>query len=277
MVAIDRMALADIGNSIAIANAVIQQLGEVPIPVPIVDIAVGAGITEIKPIETTAFEGALITPDDKSTGVILVNGASRPERRRFTVGHELGHFLNPWHTPPKDGFKCTKSDMAAQRSGNSNALAKMEIEANEFSAEMLMPRKLFVRDLRKMKSPGLEHIIDLANRYETSKLATARRFVELNDECTAYVLSKNEVIEHSYRHKDFPFIDLKRGQPVPARSTTAKFGDGPNQCSGTESVEPALWTSKTLRQGAFRITLLSIDESECDDDEDEEYGRPRFR
>jgi hypothetical protein len=90
-----------------------------------------------------------------------------------------------------------------------------------------------------------------------------------------------------------PFISLKSGQAVHGKSATARFDGGEDGCSDADSVVPALWTEKELRPGSemyeqvrvqsggYRITLLSIDESECDDD-DEEYARdgadwrPRF-
>ena len=53
-----------------------------------------------------------MTDRQKSYGAILVNGASSPRRRRYTIGHELGHFLNEHHVPTmEDGFQCTKEDM----------------------------------------------------------------------------------------------------------------------------------------------------------------------
>jgi hypothetical protein len=289
---IDRMALADLGNSVSIARAVLSQLGDIEPPVPIDDIAAAAGISDIQVLQTTGFEGALITDDCKGDGIILVNARSRPERRRFTIGHELGHFLNPWHKPPSGGFKCKKEDMLVRAHGG-NAQIRMEVEANLFSAEMLMPEKIFRRDLNKLTSPGLEHIVELADSYETSKLATARRFVDLHDEPTAIVLSKNGAIDQIYWHKEFPYFGLRSGQVVPARSLTALFADGAG-CSNNESAEPALWLQNPLPPGAnmyeqvlvqsggYRITLLTIDRNECDD-EDDNYTRersewsPRFR
>ena len=43
--------------------------------------------------DTTSFEGALLTDPDKSQGIILCRPGVPGGRRRFTIGHELGHFL----------------------------------------------------------------------------------------------------------------------------------------------------------------------------------------
>jgi Zn-dependent peptidase ImmA (M78 family) len=45
------------------------------------------------------FEGALLTTAERDTGAIVVNKNASPQRQRFTLAHELGHLLNPWHVP----------------------------------------------------------------------------------------------------------------------------------------------------------------------------------
>jgi hypothetical protein len=119
-----------------------------------------------------------------------------------------------------------------------------------------------------------------------ASLRPARRFVDLHDEAAAVVLTKNGMIEQLHRSGNFPFISLRPGQAVHGKSATARFDGGEDGCSDTDSIVPALWTDKELRTGAemyeqvlvqrggYRITLLSIDESGCDDD-DEEYARDR--
>ena len=282
-VQVDRMALADLGNPTAIAEAVLKQLGSVAPPIPITEIALGSGISDIQALDTTAFEGALIAPDTKQTGVILVREASRHERRRFTVGHELGHFLNPWHRPPEGGFKCTAQDMRTDAEKNAAPRPKMEAEANEFSAAILLPKAMFCADLKKMSEPGLEHVQQLAKRYETSLIATARRFIKLHGDAKAVVVSKDGIVEQCYREHGFPFVALNFGQAVHRKSATATFGGVQDECSNVDAVEPALWLAEPLdgkelfeevlvQGNGYRVTLLSVETSE---DEDTEYARER--
>lgn len=282
---IDRMILADIGNTLALAKEVLRQNPDLTPPIPIFDLATAAGITDIREEPLTGMEGALITDDDKQDGVIVVNSRSIRPRRRFSVGHELGHFLNNWHKPPAGGFKCSSADMAAAGSGNGRW--KMEVEANQFSAEVMMPEKLFRADLKRIPSPGLEHAVELAeNRYETSKLATARRVVDLLDDPTALISSKDGVVEHIHRNNTFPFIFLSKGDAIHRKSSTATFAGNADGCSDSQPTNTAYWTNSSLKRGAeiheqvliqgngYRLTLLTMDESECDDD-DEQYERER--
>src|SRR3712207_5591168 len=97
---LDRMRLEDVGaNPERLAEAIHDQLPGIGGAVPVHDIARALDIVEIREEPLTSFEGALITSPEKDRGAILVNALSSPQRRRYTVGHELGHFLNPWHKP----------------------------------------------------------------------------------------------------------------------------------------------------------------------------------
>ena len=150
---ISRMDLDDAGgNPQRIAEAIMAQIADLPARVPVEDIAYALGIVEIRVEPLKSFEGALITSGpEKAEGSILVNARSGPRRRRYTMGHELGHFLHPHHIPPTDGFHCTSDDMARSNAkGNGNRILQ-EIEANAFAAELLLPRPLFVRDLQRKR------------------------------------------------------------------------------------------------------------------------------
>jgi hypothetical protein len=285
------MELADLGNPTALAEAVIRQLLPIKPPIPIEEIAAAVGITEIGVIDTEAFEGALVAPPEKSRGVILVRQHPTPERPRFTIGHELGHYLNPWHVPPDGGFRCTTQDMRVKLDASLAARPKMEAEANAFAAEILMPRVLFSADLHKIVEPGLEHVCELARSYKTSQIATARRFINLHGDARALVVSKDALIDQIYRANGFPYVDLNRGQPLPHKSLTATYEGQLDDCSNTELANCSHWISSELRRGAelfeqvlvqgkgYRITLLSVDESECEAAEvdDRAEWRPTFR
>jgi hypothetical protein len=65
--------------------------------------------------------------------LILVERSDHPTRQRFTLAHELGHILLPWHLG--GAFAC---DTATDRPDLSPA-ANFEPEANRFAAELLLP------------------------------------------------------------------------------------------------------------------------------------------
>jgi hypothetical protein len=64
---------------------------------------------EVAPL--AGIEGCLQCDPLKRRSQIVVNAKSQP-RRRYTIAHELGHFLNE-HRPTLDfGFACTAQDIS---------------------------------------------------------------------------------------------------------------------------------------------------------------------
>lgn len=286
------MKLADCGAPEALAAAILRQVPDIPVPVPVEEIASHLDITEIRRVETEGFEGGLIAWADKSDGVILVNKSGSRQRQRFTTGHELGHFLNPWHMPKDaEGFRCTSRDMRATRAKPGDRATQMEVEANVFAAELLMPKPLFQRDLRGRRGLDVSHILALARKYDMSKESTARRYAELQDEACAVVISHNGKVRCCYRHKEFPYLSVKPGDPVPAFSIAVSDRLTPGEVSDWNEIDRAIWSNtrkaslmleQTLvQQQGFRLTLLALPESDEDEEEEQDtfavWDAPRFR
>lgn len=102
---LDRIAIEDVGaNAVRLAEAIHVQLGDRPGPVPVGEIARALDIVEIRMETLSNIEGALVTTPERGFGSILVNQNSSSRRRRFTIGHELLHFLSPTHRPTSPDF-----------------------------------------------------------------------------------------------------------------------------------------------------------------------------
>lgn len=272
---LSRMDLADFGSLDKIAVEIFRLVPDMPIPVPIEELARKLDITEIRLLEAQGFEGALVTTPEKTTGVILVNRESSRQRQRYSIGHELGHFLSPWHKLNASGSGCTAADMRLTAVGKANSAAAFEVEANRFSAQVLMPRVRFLADMRRRKGCDLQHVLALADQYDTSKDATARRYVELHDEPCAVVISQNGKFLRCYRHEDFPYIDVRTGQPVPPGSVTAEQDLPAGEVTEFEEIDGTTWFPSERgrrerllyeqvlpQQNGFRLTLLTVENEE---------------
>ncbi len=103
-------------------------------PVDIIAIARELGISVYRSKEAVNVAGRIIHDQNRggSSGfAIFVNSADVPRRQRFTIAHEIAHFI--LHSDLiGDGI----TDDALYRSGLSN---KMEVEANKSAADILMP------------------------------------------------------------------------------------------------------------------------------------------
>lgn len=90
----------------------------------------------------TDISGALV-PLETKTWAIRVNDTHPPVRQRFTIAHELGHLLLHGYTAPHADRSFRFRDT---RSSEGSALE--EVEANQFAAELLMPRALLLKEAR---------------------------------------------------------------------------------------------------------------------------------
>lgn len=65
---------------------------------------------------------------------IWINSRLKHQRRRFTLAHEIGHIIIPWHTGT------IIDDLDTDDSNTTTEYFRMEGEANRFAAELLMPK-----------------------------------------------------------------------------------------------------------------------------------------
>lgn len=125
------------------------------------------------------ISGMLIPSDVRP--VIVVNSRHSPVRQRFTIAHELGHLLLHNFTGPHADQRFRFRDARS-----SDGLVDEEIEANQFAAELLMPRELVIR---AVEDAGLEYaasedeenasISKLARQFEVSSQAFSIRLATL--------------------------------------------------------------------------------------------------
>jgi len=216
-VQLDRMGIEEAGRSSrALAVAIHLQ---VPVPsgaVPVEEIAAGLDIIEIQRQPLTSFEGVLLTQPERTNGMILVNSNAGIRRQRFTIAHELLHFLNDKHVKTDAGFHCTRKDISVvntkHRPGMSRHL-RQEAEANRFAIELLAPRYRFDAFLRD--PPHLGAVVELARSLNVSKEATARRYIELSKEIIAVFFHHNDYLRYPVTVDGFPDLVLRGKDPMP--------------------------------------------------------------
>lgn len=146
-------------------------------PVPVERIAKAEGL----PIIETAYGGDVSGALIRANGVvgIAVNATHHPNRRRFTVAHELAHFRLK-----HEGEHVDRDFTVLRRDGKSSeANDSLEIEANAYAACLLMPRDFLLRDLRLNFNGEFdfseEHLAAIARRYRVSTTALNYRLINL--------------------------------------------------------------------------------------------------
>jgi len=104
--------------------------------------------------------------DNKSTFEIRLALDTGVLRDRFTIAHELGHYVLHYLYPTKVGGKDIRR-LIAQRYGS----GEVEKEANWFAAAFLMPREEYARKYREFDGDHL----DLSDHFRVSAQASSIR------------------------------------------------------------------------------------------------------
>ena len=109
---ISRLDLDGVGSPRAIAALIHRIESDLPAAVPLEELCRALDISTIEETDTAAFEAALVMDVNKAAGAILVAAGRTMQRRRYSIAHELGHFLIPTHMPdPGEGFSCSLDDL----------------------------------------------------------------------------------------------------------------------------------------------------------------------
>lgn len=271
------MAIEEAGaNPERMAAAIIGQISEHVGPVPVETIARALDIIDIRSEPLTNLEGALLAPPERGYGAILTNASSSRQRQRFTIGHELMHFLNPWHVPAgQGGFACSKKDMTTGDivTGRTVDLhLRQEKEANRFAIELLAPVGRIRRYLQI--DPELEAVVTIADRVDISREAAARRYVEKHDACIAIAFSRNGKLRYWVRSGEFPrlvhsaadLLPIPTAEPVSSGINSLSPVDPEDWLIGPQNVEVQIQTF--YQRDGYAMTLVVVEQPENENDDD---------
>lgn len=172
----------DIKKIEKLADSIINDF-EITCPgVPVEQIARKIGLKVMAYDLGKEISGVLVIAN--GTGTIGVNPKDPKVRQRFTMAHELGHFV--MHAKSlKDKFFVDSNFILKFRSTNpyTPAELKQELEANAFAAALLMPKSIVTEELNKdeyRELPELEMIDKLAKVFKVSTAAMTYRLTNLN-------------------------------------------------------------------------------------------------
>lgn len=122
------------------------------------------------------ISGVLLIKEDNVT--IGVKSGSHQHRERFTIAHELGHYI--LHTDKSNLF-IDKIFFRKKSDGYTTKEEKIEKEANYFAANILMPEKLVLQAILNLDCDLYDDIAidDLAKEFNVSSSAMSFRLINL--------------------------------------------------------------------------------------------------
>ena len=120
------------------------------------------------------ISGLFILKGEKA--YIRFNKEENETRQRFTIAHELGHFI--LHKNSKPLFVEKSEKVMYRNLDSSTGEIKKEREANAFAASLLMPKKFILSEINAI--PPYETIISyLSKRFKVSEQAMSFRLANL--------------------------------------------------------------------------------------------------
>lgn len=150
------------------AEEVVKEFGLGNFPVPVVGIATRLGMDVVSDADYQHDKDGHIEIDEHNNATIVVNNEKPPNRKRFTIAHEIAHFIFD-----KDYLQKHK---IIDRDGNASDASYREIEqrANKFASILLMPEEQFIEQWLALRS-----LEKAANYFRVSQESAKYRAIHL--------------------------------------------------------------------------------------------------
>lgn len=114
----------------------------------------------------------------EKTAHIGYNKADNKKRQRFTIAHEIAHFI--LHDKSSTLYIDKSNGVFFRDINSSTGELRQEREANSFAASLLMPRKLVSEELQKIKTENKDSAIKkLSHAFNVSEQAMTIRLNNL--------------------------------------------------------------------------------------------------
>lgn len=187
------------------AKALLRVVG-VERPSDMTEFAAGLGL-RVREVESKGFEAALIRVPGKPKGIVGVSsGIREPGRRRFTIAHEIGHYLLPGHGT--DFSVCKKEQIESLNGGGGH-----EAAADSFASELLMPAEQII-PIIKADGVNIDTARAISDDFQTSLRAAARKCVVLSEDSCALVISVDGVVRGVVPSKSWIYKVPRGGKPA---------------------------------------------------------------
>lgn len=141
------------------------------VPIQVDDIAKKMGI-QISYAPSDEYSGMLIRKEGEQA-LMGVNSNESKNRMRFTIAHEIAHYIFD---------KKTAVSIDYRNNGSTLDKSLEEKRADLFAANLLMPKKWLQLDIEKISREDFskDQIAELARKYGVSSEAMTYRLVNLN-------------------------------------------------------------------------------------------------
>jgi Zn-dependent peptidase ImmA (M78 family) len=247
-------------------------------------------ITKIQGEHIDGFEGMLKANKSKTKWLIVYNDGNGSEgRQRFTVAHELGHYMV--HRELQNEFACLDDEIST----GERSKRDIEAEADQFASTLLMPYDDFRRQVNGQPI-SFDLIGHCADRYGVSLTAAALRWIDIAPERAILIASRDDHMlwaksnEDAFKSRAY-FATRKNVIELP--KTALAHSANAETTVSQQDVRANTWLAnepgyvraqelvKSAGQYDYKLTLLLLPQAEWrrpthEDDEAEEDTFDRF-
>ena len=163
------------------AEAILRETNVYYLPIPVVEVARRLKLS-VEAASLGENVSGLLVLRDGNGAVIGYNNSHSEVRQRFTIAHEIGHFVLHQEQTHKSLFIDKKyAAVYARNDQSSTGENKYEIQANAFAAALLMPTDLLRTeiDLTGFDLADERVLSELAKKFKVSTQAMAYRLANL--------------------------------------------------------------------------------------------------
>jgi hypothetical protein len=154
-----------------VAERILRSLGiEEPREIDLEAIAWHLGVVSVRRRELDGCEARIVGKGDRA--IISIDPRQMRRRQRFSIGHELGHWI--FHRG-KSTF-CRTEDIGEIGAGRGD-----EQSANQFAADLLLPEYLLRPISRRHPKLTVKIVREVADQSDTTQSATVIRMAELGE------------------------------------------------------------------------------------------------
>lgn len=184
-------------------------------------------------VDSNSFDGAFLRASDRLSGRILVRrGIREPGRKRFTIAHEVGHFV--LHRSERQ-LSCGAEEIEHWEDREANP----EHQADLFASEFLLPSDS-VRERSCKEWPSLHLVGTIAGFFGASLTATARKYCDVASQSCAVVWTEKGQIRWFHASGKFPYW-IPVGERAGVNSVAARLIAGNSVQEGMVEVPAEDW------------------------------------
>jgi Zn-dependent peptidase ImmA (M78 family) len=181
--------------------------------------------------------------------IITIDSAANPRRRRFSIGHELGH----WHRHRGLCLKCRSADIGRTLSDGRRTPLTAELQADAYASNLLMPGYIFRPLAGDIDRLTLASVKSLASLFKTSLTATTIRALSTNRFPALLICHSYEGMRWFRRPPLIPDRWFPRPDLLPESPTFRMLFNGGSETSRPTTVKASCWFDTPIAE-RFTVT-----------------------